>query len=382
MEKKRYYNIDFLRFIFAIMIVYYHMLPQINSFSSTPLLADLANKVGQTGPNIVNAFFILSGFFLLQSFDKNPQQDTYKFAINKFIRLWPVMAFSFLIVLIFGNFDKYNDILNVFFINSGLGLTLKSSANAASWFICVLFFLSIFFHYLMKTFSRKNLIFICSIFTFWGFSILAHAKTGLYSAIILPVFCLTAGMIRGLACISLGIICADIWEKIENIKIKNTILNSIILGGIECLLLWYFIQYSAFHVRKFNIDTYWQLIFIGIFFLFLLNKGFLSKFLNNKLSKILGDFSYSIFVMHFPIITICKKYFWNNFAPEISAILTFSICIIAGILTHILIEKNINKIIKNWRNSRERERERVIAPRNLDFSLSKLFSGSVLLKFA
>lgn len=354
MEKKRYYNVDFLRFLFAIMIVYYHILPQINSFSSTPLLADLASKVRQAGPNIVNAFFILSGFFLLQSFDKNPQQDTYKFAINKFIRLWPVMAFSFLIVFIFGNFNKYNDVLNLLFINSGLGLTIESSANAASWFICVLFFLSIFFHYLMKTFSRKNLIFICSIFTFWGFSILAHAKTGLYSAIILPVFCLTAGMIRGLACISLGIICADIWEKIKNIGIKNTILNSVILGIIECLLLYYFIQYSAFHVRKFSIDTYWQLIFIGIFFLFLFNKGFLSKLLNNKLSKILGDFSYSIFVMHFPIITICKKYFWNNFAPEISAILTFSICIITGILTRILVEKNINKIIKIGA-TRERE---------------------------
>ena len=365
MEKKRYYNVDFLRFVFAIIIVYYHLLPQINSFSSTLLLSELADKSVLAGRNIVDAFFILSGFFLLQSFEKNPQLETTKFALNKFLRLWPVMAFSFLVALLFGNFDKYSDVLNIFFINSGLGLTLKSSVNAASWFICVLFFLSIFFHYLMKIVSRKNLIFICSIFSFWGFCVLAQAKTGLYSAVILPSLCLTAGMVRGFACISLGIICADIWEKIKNIKISNTISNILFFGVIESLLLWYFIQYSAFHARKFPIDIYWQLIFVGVFFLFLFNKGFLSKILNNKLSKILGDFSYSIFVIHFPIITICKQYFWGQFTPEISALLTFISCIIFGILTHLFIEKKINRLIYQYNvnrvenpcGSRERERE-------------------------
>ncbi len=270
---------------------------QINSFSSTYLLTELVQKSNLAGRNIVNAFLFLSGFFLLQSFDKKSEVDTYKFILNKFLRLWPVMAFSFLFVLPFGIFDKYNDTLNLFFINSGLGLTTKSSVNAASWFICVLFFLSIFFYYLMKTLSRKNLIFTCSIFTFWGFIILAH-------------------------------------------------LNTLIFGVIETMLLWYFIQYSVFHVAKFKIDIYWSLIFVGVFFLFLFNIGFLSKFLNNKFSKMFGDFSYSIFVMHFPLIKICKKYFWDIFTPEISAILTFLICIIVGILTHILIEKNINKFIK------------------------------------
>lgn len=346
MEQKRYCNIDFLRFLFAIIIVYYHILPQINNFSSTYLLTELVQKSNLAGRNIVNAFLFLSGFFLLQSFDKKSEVDTYKFILNKFLRLWPVMAFSFLFVLPFGIFDKYNDTLNLFFINSGLGLTTKSSVNAASWFICVLFFLSIFFYYLMKTLSRKNLIFTCSIFTFWGFIILAQAKTGLYSAIILPSLYLTAGMVRGIACISLGIICADIWEKIKSIKINNSILNTLIFGVIETMLLWYFIQYSVFHVAKFKIDIYWSLIFVGVFFLFLFNIGFLSKFLNNKFSKMFGDFSYSIFVMHFPLIKICKKYFWDIFTPEISAILTFLICIIVGILTHILIEKNINKFIK------------------------------------
>ena len=346
MEKKRYYNIDFLRFLFAIIIVYYHLIPQINAISSSILLAELTEKSNLAGRNIVDAFFILSGFFLLQSFEKNSQLETTKFALNKFLRLLPIMAFSFLLILISGNFDKYNDILNIFFINSGLGLTLKSSANAASWFVCVLFFLSIFFHYLMKSLSRKNLIFICSILAFWGFSILAQAKTGLYSAIILPSLYLTAGMVRGFACISLGIICADIWGKIKNNKINETKLNIIVFGVFECLLLWYFIQYSAFHVNKFSIDTYWQLIFVGIFFLFLLNKGFLSKILNNNISKILDDFSYSIFVMHFPLIKICKQHLWDKFSPEISAILTFLICIIAGILTHIFVEKNANKFIK------------------------------------
>ena len=121
MEKKRYYNVDFLRFVFAIIIVYYHLLPQINSFSSTLLLSELADKSVLAGRNIVDAFFILSGFFLLQSFEKNPQLETTKFALNKFLRLWPVMAFSFLVALLFGNFDKYSDVLNIFFINSGLG---------------------------------------------------------------------------------------------------------------------------------------------------------------------------------------------------------------------------------------------------------------------
>ena len=361
--KEYHYNIDLLRFILAVMIVYYHLLPILcNNFFDNNLLNVLSEKSRLIGRNAVDAFFILSGFFLYKSYLGKPHENTINFSLNRILRLWPTMFFSFFILLLFGKFNLYTDVLNIFFINSGLGITIKSSSNPATWFICVLLFLSVFFHYIMKNVKENHLLFICSILSMCGFNILAHAKSTHYASVALPSLQLTSGMVTGIACISLGVICSILFDKIDTanfVKLKN----KISYGLLECFLFGYFLYSSIYYKPSYNMYIYWQLVFIILLLLFTLKKGFFSKFLNNKISKILGDFSYSIFVMHLPIITICKQYFWGQFTPEISALLTFISCIIFGILTHLFIEKKINRLIYQYNVNRvenpcgSRERE-------------------------
>ena len=73
----RFYNVDFFRFIFAIMIVIYHV------------KTDMGTKVlGDYIPGLlhwhvcVDFFFIISGFFLFNTI--NTTQSTFNFAKKKF----------------------------------------------------------------------------------------------------------------------------------------------------------------------------------------------------------------------------------------------------------------------------------------------------------
>ena len=311
-EKKRFYNIDFLRFLLAAMIIYYHLTPMCAKFYSITFLSDLSMKSQLVGRCAVSAFFLLSGFFLYISTNKKKLQTTYEFMIQRIIRLWPLMAFSFVPLSLIGIFNKYTDILNIFFISSGLGVLKESSSNDPTWFICVLFFLSLFFHFLIKHLRKDYLICLCSILSLYSFIILAHASNGLYSKIVLPSLDLTAGMVRGIGGISLGIVCGWFWEKIKNKQYNISVFKKLIITFIEVFLLCFYLKYNIYHLPKFNNVIYWQLIFVGIFFLFLVNKGYLSNLLNNKFLGQLGKYSFSLFVMHKPVILICRKCLWGE----------------------------------------------------------------------
>lgn len=87
---KRNHSIDFFRFIFAMLIVFYHYLFHI-----------LGRKTGwYIG---VEFYFILSGFFLMKSYEENKKfcLGEYKatnYLVDKIKKLYPHYLFSFLVM--------------------------------------------------------------------------------------------------------------------------------------------------------------------------------------------------------------------------------------------------------------------------------------------
>ena len=69
MKSQRFYNIDILRFIGAVIIVLFHFVTGLKFFYSTelPEISNLANKVSY-GMFWVEFFFILSGFLIAKSY--------------------------------------------------------------------------------------------------------------------------------------------------------------------------------------------------------------------------------------------------------------------------------------------------------------------------
>ena len=136
-EKRGYKSeIGLIRFICSALMVYYHLTPILSSkFPNVELYAILSAGNRWNGRVGVICFFILSGMFF-QLGHEWERLSFKEFAIKKFFRLWPVMAFSILV-----NFHTKADALNLFFISSGLGAVTGASSNPASWFACVLFWL-------------------------------------------------------------------------------------------------------------------------------------------------------------------------------------------------------------------------------------------------
>ncbi len=107
---KHLYNVDFLRFVFALFIVYYHITPIMSKFFGKVLWLDyLSTRNSNVGQVIVISFFVISGFlfFLTEEYRRFSLSTYIK---RKVIRIWPVLAFSLIV-----NFHSTADIIGWIF---------------------------------------------------------------------------------------------------------------------------------------------------------------------------------------------------------------------------------------------------------------------------
>ena len=314
-EKTRYfYNIDFLRFIFIMIVVYGHCIGSINAVcADTKFINILIKKSEMASTMAVCSFFMLGGYFLYNSFLKNPHPDTKLYALKRILRLWPLLLFSHLIILCAGMFT-YADFLNIFFINNGLGLLLRASGNPASYFICVLLIISIFYYFVIKNTDEKWTAFICSISAFIGYAFMGlHYNLESYWVIVPGLNFCTWGMLIGFTNVSLGILIAILTKNLTdfNLKLKGKIFFTV----LEVSLFSYIMYYSLMHKSKVTVLIFWVFLSVILLLLFIIKQGYFSKLLDCNFSKSLGACSYSIFITHYPIIKILKKILANGGNP-------------------------------------------------------------------
>ena len=99
---RKLYNIEFIRFVFALCIIYFHLL---HSFimpytEDSALYQHLADQA-RYAKYIVECFFLMSGYFLYQSIRKHPGQSTGEFVCRKISRLWAPLACSVILMAVF-----------------------------------------------------------------------------------------------------------------------------------------------------------------------------------------------------------------------------------------------------------------------------------------
>ncbi|KMW24250.1 acyltransferase family protein [Enterocloster citroniae] len=315
---KHLYNVDFLRFVFALFIVYYHITPIMSKFFGKVLWLDyLSTRNSNVGQVIVISFFVISGFlfFLTEEYRRFSLSTYIK---RKVIRIWPVLAFSLIV-----NFHSTADILNLFFISSGTGLISVGSSNPASWFVCVLFWLELLmFDFLARSNFNSKYNIADSLITdykvsgeIWGMLvtltgfILLGQRTGstLYSAKAfeqLPF--LTNGVLMGITGFVYGGLIARFW--IRGYSIRKTInkRNKILITILEIVILSYFVNILINCTQKYE-KIYYILIFSIIIMDFIYQWGYIAQLLNHKIFGHLGKWSYSIYMMQFPCFAYLKK---------------------------------------------------------------------------
>ena len=123
MENKKLKNIEFLRFIFAILIIHSHILwLLLDVYQICPGLSTYTHLFKADGFLCVEYFFIVSGYFLYNHC-VNKQSTTLDFAINKLKRLYPLFLFSYVLIYLLSLFIpitlcNHANFMNLFMLTS------------------------------------------------------------------------------------------------------------------------------------------------------------------------------------------------------------------------------------------------------------------------
>ena len=292
-------NFDILRLLLAILVFFAHW----NILTSQ----ELSNSLFHLSGFAVDMFFIVSGFLIFWSFDSD--QNKKHFYIKRFFRIFPLYAFLIILqTLFFIGFSDGNTleilkyfVANIFFLNflaPSVGTTLNglevNAINGSLWTLkneVVFYTLVPVIFMLYKKWGRYFLaiLYSLSVVYMFGVDYLGIEKLLVQFPAQLRLFVV-------------GIVLYVFFDKLDS----KTIYPLVIV--------------SVFLIVSFGEDDYFR------FGLYPLCIGFLVIFLVYfiKHIKIDFDFSYSFYILHFPIIQLALYFGINPTNPVVSFVVYLS----------------------------------------------------------
>lgn len=354
-NKQRFYNIDFLKFLFIICLCTMHFVRgKANLAHIIHNNVQLNTFAGLLGNCSIcfDFFFIILGFFLFYTFDKN--MGITDFIKKQFVRFWPMVLLYVIIDLVFvyfvfhmSNHIPYNEVYKLLMID-GIGLTNKFLG--ITFFVSVFFWGSIFYFYLLKNFSKEIVNILVPLMVVGCYSFLIHAQNGSVSVIDKTWFYVfNGGVMRGIAGIGLGYIINNIYSLIKTYT--PTMDKYVIYSLVEGTLLYFIFNNLLFQKLRYNSNFILIIGFVLLFILFLLNRGFVSNFFNNKLWGFMSKYVYSIFITHIFVLRLFRT-FWgehkvfvaNNI--ELNIIGSIACAVIVGIVVYYLVQLPVQNFMK------------------------------------
>ena len=346
-------NIEFLRFVFIILIVFVHVENQLCLKFASDIFPSYFKSAGLG----VEFFFIMSGFFFgLADLNK---VSFITFVKKKILRLWPVVWFSVILYAILAHFIPlpYHRFINIYILLgiNNVGFTTVYGNNSPAWFVSALFWTLLFYFFLRKHLSKDWMIFVSTMIMFGGFAFHIHSAGRPFVNV---AYIFNRGLMRAFASIGLGYLLSIIYLKIKPTvpKYNNTMLVNLFYTISELYLFSFLMYYLSFQQIK-SPDAYmiYILAFSGLFWLFILKRGYFSRLLNNRFSEILGKYSYSIFIMQTIVLDLSQFCLWmphKEFIiryPVLNFILPVVGSIILGIITYHFVEQPAAEFLrKKW----------------------------------
>ncbi len=344
--KDKFYSIELLRFFSSIAVILYHYkigFAWDKGFVGPEILGEILpyyeklNLLYNYGFYGVQLFFLISGFVFAHIYiNKIDLTDAKEFFINRFARLYPLHFFTLLIIVIYFFIDQefinsqfneersrfidfYHFILNIFYIHSW-GLEKGLSFNAPTWSVSVEIAVYVTF-YLSLRFLRKYKIYFSLFITFLLFV--------LYK---IPFFDFRYN--EYIFLFYLGV-------TIYQLPIKRYFKLFLFFSVLMIL--------AAFVGRNFKVLLFCP----GILISFLVLDIFLKNLQLKKIFSILGGTTYSLYLLHYPLMIVFlwmenKNIINENFYSNNSFILIYFITlIIVSICSYKYLEKPLNKKIRN-----------------------------------
>ena len=339
-------NIEFLRTLLILLIIFHHafidrswtlctLYPQINIYKTLQSFISHAY-------NAVEAFFIISGFFLGMS-KKTP--SVIDFIKKKFARLLPVIAFSMIICLvgtILGafHFNVIANLMTVLLLNNII-ICNSIGQNPILWYTSALFGGLLIYFLILK--HSKNSIPIIATLTVFSYLVLEVINHGQFNHPLKNYYYVfNIGFLRAMGGIGLGILISKFWTK-YSAKISEIKINTIFYDFSEMFFFSLFIWWLATPHLKCN-----NFIFVGIFtvlfMLFLIKKGFISKLTDNDIWQNFGKYQYCLYVIHYVIIKITGIIIWQKYPqfvgshPILPIFIMFVIIVVLSVFAYHFVE--------------------------------------------
>lgn len=307
------------------------------------------------GWNLVDFFFVLSGFIFMHVYSAKITENRISgrdFFILRISRLYPLHVITLFAVAVIQYYrffsgkgffqcdvnDLYHLILNLLFIQAGFfedGL----SFNGPSWSLSCEIIAYILFFYVLK--KNKNRVPIFVFFIFTGMAILQKQLD-------FPFF--NPSIAKVLIGFFIGCLTYMLNIRITNLSGRNRrILFSVIL--VFTLIIGIMVA-KAGYVKIFgHWDRVMPLLVYPLMILSALNVLYLNKFFSLKPLTYLGDLSYSIYLIHFPVQLMMVTFLpMTGLVPDYNSwkglAVFVSITIAVAAISYHLIEKPMQNLIR------------------------------------
>jgi peptidoglycan/LPS O-acetylase OafA/YrhL len=257
------------------------------------------------GWNLVDFFFVLSGFIFMHVYSNKIAEHKISgrdFFILRISRLYPLHIMTLFIVAFVQYYryfsgkgffqseinDLYHFILNLLFIQAGFfedGL----SFNGPSWSLSCEIIAYILFFYVLKKYKKPVPVFV--LFIFIGMSILQKQMN-------MPLFNSSVGKML----IGFFIGCLTYILNFQILKLGSKSKKLVFFVILSVSVIIGIMVYKAGFIRIFgHWDRVMPLFVYPLMILSALNVMYLNRFLSLKPFTYLGDLSYSIYLIHFPV---------------------------------------------------------------------------------
>ena len=314
-------NFDIFRLLLAILVFFAHW----NILTKQ----NITNQLFHLSGYAVDMFFIVSGFLIFWSFDAD--QNKKHFYIKRFFRIFPLYAFLI--------------ILQTFFF---IGFSSASFVELLKYFVSNIFFLNFLAPSVNTILSNLEVNAING-------SLWTLKNEILFYLIVPTIFILYkkfgAYFLLGLYFISVSYMFLIDYLGITKLLVQFPAQLRLFLVGIMLYIFFnkfnknniYFLAFISLLSLFFNENNYFK------FTLYPLSIGFIVIYIvyYSKYIKINFDFSYSFYILHFPVIQLFLYFGVNPENPLISFLVLFSIILVLSYISEKYIEKRFIQIGKN-----------------------------------
>lgn len=361
-EKPHYYVLDGLRGVAALVVLAFHIF---EAFATSP-----RDQIINHGYLAVDFFFMLSGFVMSYAYDNRwGEEMNYKeFFLRRLIRLHPMVVIGTLlggIFFYFGGSDIWQVsevspwalagavLLNLFLIPALPSYTVRGFGemfplNGPSWSLFFEYIGNILYALLLRRFSKLLLglfTLTCGIGLFymaftsefgtigWGWTLMDHG--------------FLFGLLRLLFSFSMGLWLSRIFSRVDGAR------GMLFLGGGLLVAIA-----ARPHLGAEGTDWYnaiFDVATVGLVFPLIIYLAASEQLKSEKMVKLcryLGELSYPLYLVHYPLIYVYFAWVKNNELSFVESLPGAVALVVASLLLAVLCLKYYDRPLRRWLSER------------------------------